>query len=271
LREWLYILWLVAGEKRGVSAKSVQNSLGIASYKTAWLALHKVRLAMGKTSPDRLHGVVEVDESFIGGVAVGGKRGRGASKKAIIAIAVERLGWGKRSGRVKLGRVRMRMIPDTKKKTLEDFITDVVEPGAIIHTDANPSYGSLQNLGYTHQVTVHRQSATPAHIEMPAVHRVASLVKRWVLGTHQGGLAKQHLDAYLDEFVFRFNRRASKNRGLVFYRLLEQCLKTRPRSYDTIVLSRRGQRGKVRGPTPGQKKSGGKKASSTKAPPAAKP
>lgn len=203
---------------------------------------------MRRTSPDKLKGVVEVDESYIGGVSPG-TRGRG-TKKAIIAIAVERLGYGKQSGRMKLGRARMRMIPDSNKKTLEDFVTDVVEPGALIHTDANPSYADLKHHGYTHVVTVQRQSLTPVHVEMPAVHRVASLVKRWILGTHQGGLAKQHLDAYLDEFVFRFNRRASKNRGLVFYRLLQQCLQTHPRTYETIVLSRRGQRGLRRGPAP---------------------
>ena len=178
------MLWLVAGEKRGVSAKSVQNALGIGSYKTAWLALHKVRLAMTRTSPDKLKGVVEVDESYIGGVSPG-TRGRG-TKKAIIAIAVERLGYGKQSGRIKLGRARMRMITDSKKKTLEDFVTDVVAPGALIHTDANPSYADLKHLGYTHVVTIQRQSPTPAHVEMPAVHRVASLMKRWILGTHHG-------------------------------------------------------------------------------------
>lgn len=250
MRQWLYVIWLLAGEKRGVSAKSVQNALGVGSYKTAWLALHKVRLAMTRTSPDKLSGVVEVDESYIGGVSPG-TRGRG-TKKAIIAIAVERLGYGKKSGRLKLGRARMRMISDLKKETLENFVLDVVEPGALVHTDANPSYADLEDHGYTHVVTIQRQSPTPAHVEMPAVHRVASLVKRWILGTHQGGLAKQHLDAYLDEFIFRFNRRAARNRGLVFYRLLQQCLQTQPGSYKTIVLDRRWQRGLRRGPAPKQ-------------------
>jgi transposase-like protein len=248
LRQWLYALWLVAGEKRGVSAKSLQNSLGLGSYETAWLALHKIRLAMTKTSPDLLSGVVEVDESYIGGVSAG-KRGRGTDK-AIIAIAVERLGYGKKSKRVKLGRVRMRVIPNTQRRTLEDFITDVVEQGARVHTDGKKQYDRVEQLGYTHQVTNQSTTNDPAHVSMPGVHRVASLVKRWVLGTHQGGLARQHLEAYLDEFTFRFNRRASRSRGLVFYRLLEQCLRTRPLSRETIVLSRRGQRGKVRGPAP---------------------
>jgi transposase-like protein len=200
-QQWLYLIWLVAGEKRGVSAKSVQTALGLGSYKTAWLALHKIQLAMTRTSPDLLNGVVEVDESYIGGISVGGKRGRGASGKAIIIIAVERLGWGKKSKRVKLGRVRMRVIEDTKRKTLEDFVSDVVEPGAIVHTDGKREYDQLDRLGYTHVITNVKASGDPAHVGMPAVHRVASLVKRWVLGTHQGGVSIRQLDFYLDEFV----------------------------------------------------------------------
>jgi transposase-like protein len=253
LRQWLYALWLVAGEKRGVSAKSIQTALGLGSYQTAWIVLHKIRRAMTKTSPDLLSGVVEVDESYIGGVSPG-KRGRGTDK-AILAIAVERLGYGKKSKRVKLGRVRMRVIPNTQRRTLEEFVTDVVAPGSIIHTDAKKEYDQLDRHGYTHVVTNQKDSPDPAHVNMPGVHRVASLVKRWVLGTHQGGLARQHLDAYLDEFTFRFNRRASRNRGLVFYRLLQQCLRTRPLSGNDIVLLRRGQRGKRRGPAPKARRS----------------
>lgn len=150
----------------------------------------------------------------------------------------------------------MRVIPNTQRNTLEDFITDVVAPGALVHTDGKQEYGRVEKLGYIHQVTNQSNSNNPAHVSMPGVHRVASLVKRWVLGTRQGGLARQHVDAYLDEFTFRFNRRASRNRGLVFYRLLKQCVNTRPRSYDTIVYSRRGARGKVR-PTPRPRRSPG--------------
>lgn len=180
------------GEKRGVSAKSIQTALGLGSYHTAWIVLHKIRRAMTKTSPDMLSGVVEVDESYIGGVSPG-KRGRGTDK-AIQAIAVERLGYGKKSKRVRLGGVRMRVISDTKRRTLEAFVTDVVAPGSSIHTDAKKEYGQLDRHGYRH-VVMRKDSPDPAHINMPGVHRVASLVKRWVLGTHLGGLARQHLDA----------------------------------------------------------------------------
>jgi adenylate kinase family enzyme/transposase-like protein len=159
LRQWLYAIWLVAGEKRGVSAKSIQSALGLGSYRTAWLALQKIRLAMTKTSPDLLSGVVEVDESYIGGVSPG-KRGRGTDK-AILAIAVERLGYGKKSKRVKLGRVRMRVIPNTQRRTLEEFVTDVVAPGSIIHTDAKKEYDQLDRHGYTHVVTNQKDSPDP--------------------------------------------------------------------------------------------------------------
>jgi transposase-like protein len=127
---------------------------------------------------------------------------------------------------------------------------DVVAPGSVVHTDGKREYDRVDRLGYVHQITNQSISDTPAHVSMPGVHRVASLVKRWVLGTHQGGLARQHLDSYLDEFTFRFNRRASRNRGLVFYRLLQQCLHTRPLGYEDIVFSRRPERGRVRGPAP---------------------
>ena len=247
-RAWLYAVWLVAHEKRGVSARSLQNQLGLGSYSTAWISLHKIRRAMTRTSADKLKGIVEVDESYIGGVSAG-KRGRGTDK-AIIVIAVERLGYGLKSRRVKLGRVRMRWIKDTKRATLHDFVSDVVAEGAIVHTDAKQEYKGLDKLGYEHVVTNQSSAKMPAHVSMPGVHRVASLVKRWVLGTHQGGLAQQHLDSYLGEFTFRFNRRFSNDRGLVFYRLLEQCLRTGHLSGEAIVLSRRGDRGKRRGPKP---------------------
>jgi transposase-like protein len=255
LWQWLYAVWRVAGEERGVSATSLQNALGFGSYRTAWTVLHKIRRAMGRTSPDLLTGVVEVDESYVGGVSPG-TRGRGTDK-AIIEIAVERLGWGKKSKRVKLGRVRMRVIPNTQRRTLEEFITDVVAPGSVVHTDGKREYDRIDMLGYVHLITNQSISDTPAHVSMPGVHRVASLVKRWVLGAHQGGLARQHLDSYLDKFSFRFNRRASRNRRLVFYRLLQQCLQTRPLGYEDIVFSRRPERGAVRGPAPTPRASSG--------------
>jgi transposase-like protein len=249
LRQWLLAVWFVSAEKRGVSAKSLQATLGLGSYETAWLALQKIRLAMGKTSSDLLDGVVEVDETFVGGVAAG-KRGRGAAGKALVIVAAERRGVARVSQRVKIGRIRLRVIPDATRATLESFVTDVVKPAAVVHTDGFGSYANLENLGFEHLSTNVSASGAHAHLSLPAVHRVSSLLKRWLLGTHQGGLAYQHLDSYLDEYTFRFNRRNARNRGLVFYLLLQQCLRTRPQSYETLVLSRRSLRGKTRGPTP---------------------
>ena len=227
MRQWLHALWLIVTDKRGLSAVGLQTALGIKSYETAWLALHKLRRAMTRTSPDLLnHGVVEVDEFYVGGPSRG-KPGRGTDKHVVL-VAVERLGYGQKSGRVKLGRCRLRFVENTQRKTLHDFISDVCEPGAVVHTDGKKEYKGIESLGYRHVITVMKDEDDPARVEMPACHRVASLVKRWLLGTHNGGFARQHLDAYLDEFTFRFNRRASKARGLIFYRLLVQCLNTRP-------------------------------------------
>jgi transposase-like protein len=144
--------------------------------------------------------------------------------------------------------VRMQVIADCKRKTLEDFISDTCAPGSIIYTDGLKEYKGLPKLGYTHHPTAVSQTNDPAHIALPAVHRVASLFKRWLLGTHQGGVAEHHLDAYLDEFVFRFNRRKSRRRGLLFYRLMCLAVSARPTTYDRIVWSRRGQASRVRGP-----------------------
>ena len=253
LRQWLHGIWLMAADRRGLSARGFQETLGIKSYKTAWLALHKIRRAMVRTSPDLLNqGVVEVDEFYVGGPSQG-KPGR-STDKHIVLVAVERLGYGRKSKRVKLGRCRMRFAENTQRKTLHDFISDVCEPGAIIHTDGKKEYQGINGIGYKHIVTVMKDEDDPAHVEMPACHRVASLVKRWLLGTHHGGFARQHLDAYLDEYTFRFNRRLSRDRGLIFFSVVRQCLNTRRSDYEAIVLSQRGLRGRVRGPAPGSKR-----------------
>jgi transposase-like protein len=149
----------------------------------------------------------------------------------------------------------MRVIPDCKRQTLEDFITDTCEFGSVIYTDGLKEYEGLADIGYDHVATAVSQTDDPAHVALPAVHRVASLFTRWLLGTHQGGVAQQHLDYYLDEFVFRFNRRKSKARGMLFYRLLQQAVQTKTIHYETIVWSRRGDADpdKLRGPKPKDK------------------
>ncbi len=220
LTTWFEAAWHMTTAKNGFSAKTLQRTLGT-SYRTAWKMLHRYRIAMVRSEREQLSGIVEVDECLVGGVDKGGKRGRG-SKKTIVVIAVE----------IKqpkgFGRIRMRHIPDASGDELVPFVCDTVTPGATVQTDGWSGYTDLQENGYVHQKTVLSSSDDPAHVSMPGVHRVASLFKRWILGTHQGSVSAEHLQSYLEEFSFRFNRRTSRSRGLVFRRLLEQAVITGP-------------------------------------------
>jgi transposase-like protein len=228
LTTWFAATWYVTNQKFGASALGLQRVLGLGSYQTAWTMLHKLRRAMVRPDRDLLGGEVEVDESYVGGEEEG-VRGRLARKKAIVAIALE----------IKqprgYGRVRLRRIPDASAASLVPFVTNVVLPDAVVLTDAWRGYAPLARHGYTHKPTNISASGDPAHVVMPGVHRVASLLKRWLLGTHQSAVRPEHLDAYLDEYTFRFNRRHSRSRGLLFYRLLEQAAVTPPAPYEDIV------------------------------------
>jgi transposase-like protein len=220
LTTWFEAARLVTTAKNGLSAVMLQRTLGV-SYRTAWAMLHRFRVAMVRAERERLGGVVEVDETLVGGVTKGGKPGRGTDKE-IVVIAVEiRRPKG-------FGRVRLRRIPDASGAHLVPFVRDVVSPGSEVHTDGWKGYNAITKHGYERSATNLSASGDPAHVAMPAVHRVASLLKRWILGTHQGSITPQHLQAYLEEFTFRFNRRTSRRRGLVFHRLLEQMVATGP-------------------------------------------
>ena len=220
LTTWFEAAWHVTTAKNGLSAKTLERTLST-SYRTAWAMLQRYRVAMVRSERERLSGTVEIDESLVGGVEHGGKRGRGTSKPVVV-IAVE----------VKepkgFGRVRMRHIPDASGASLMPFVRAVVAQGTVVHTDGWGGYNDLPKHGYSHQKTVLSSSGDPAHVSMPGVHRVASLLKRWVLGTHQGSVSSAHLQSYLEEFTFRFNRRTSRSRGLVFRRLIEQAVATGP-------------------------------------------
>ena len=220
LTTWLEAAWHITTAKNGMSAKTIEQTLGI-SYVTAWTILQRFRVAMVNTEREKLSGRVEVDETQVGGVDVGGKRGRG-SKKSLIVIAIE---IHEPKG---FGRVRMRYIPDASSSSLTKFINDVVSEDSTIYTDGWSGYSKLESLGYNHKITVMSHSHDQAHVSMPGVHRIASLLKRWILGTHQGSFSQEHLQSYLEEYTFRFNRRLSNNRGLVFRRLLEQAVDTSP-------------------------------------------
>ena len=218
LRLWFEAMWYVTSQKSGVSALGLQRVLGLGSYHTAWNWLHKFRRAMVRPGRDRLTGVVEVDEIFIGGEQ-SGKRGRGAGGKALVLLAAQQDG-------KRIGRIRLRRVADAAGESLEPAVWEMVEPGSTVRTDGWRGYNGLTELGYRHQVV--QGAAKLGDNLLPLVNMVASLLKRWLLGTHQGAVQHSHLDYYLDEYTFRFNRRTSRSRGLLFYRLLTQAIDLGP-------------------------------------------
>lgn len=236
LRQWFLAVWEVTAQKYGASALGIKRVLGLGSYETAWAWLHKLRRAMVRPGRDQLSGIVEVDESYLGGAEVG-VHGRQTLSKTIIGIAVELNGGS-------IGRIRLHHLPGVTAASLVPFVVDVVKAGSAVHTDGWAGYKSLAAKGFRHLVTVTATSPDPAHVVFPGVHRVASLLKRWCLGTHQGAISREHLPYYLDEFTFRFNRRTSKARGLLFHRLLAQAVGCP--HVDTDALFRSTGRGRTR-------------------------
>ena len=235
LKVWLAAAWYITNQKHGVSALGLQRVLGLGSYQTAWTMLHRFRRAMIRPGRELLSGLVEVDETY---VAIGDKaqpidvKGRKSrTAKTLVIIAVEML---EPKG---FGRIRLRRILDDSEHQVIPFVKDVVQAGATVHTDGSAAYRSLESEGYVHRKSVMLGSSTAAHTSMPGVHRVAALIHRWLLGTHQGAVQPSKLDSYLDEFVFRFNRRKSSSRGMLFYRLLKQAVVTPPMTYQNVVNS----------------------------------
>ena len=229
LRLWFQATWYVTSQKFGGSALGLKRVLGLKSYQTAWSWLHKMRRAMVRSGRTPLSGTVEVDETLVGGKEQGGKRGRGVGKKAIVLIAIEV------HDPMGFGRVRMQRVSDVSSECLIPFVCENVLRGSTVITDSWKGYNLLEQHGYTHKKINISKSGDPAHVHLPGVHRIASLLKRLLLGTHQGAVRPKHLDYYLDEYTFRFNRRTSRARGLLFYRLLEQAVSIDPVSYRNIV------------------------------------
>jgi len=225
---WFAATWYITNQKFGASALGLQRVLGLGSYQTAWTIQHKLRRAMVRPDRDLLSGLVEVDETYVGGKEKG-VHGRFTEKKAIVAIALE---LHEPRG---YGRVRLAQVADVSAASLVPFVCETIVPGSTVKTDGWTSYRTITKHGYLHEPTSIRASGDPAHVVMPGVHRIASLLKRWLLGTHQGAVRPEHLDAYLDEYTFRFNRRTSRARGLLFYRLLEQAVQTPPAPYSDII------------------------------------
>ena len=239
LTVWFEAVWLLMASKQGLSALELQRVTGLGSYQTAWTMLHKLRTAMASEGRDRLTGRVEVDEMLYGGLTPG-RRGRATGAKTIVVAAVERRGRG-------YGRIRMQVVATASRPDLATFLRSTVTPGSTVVTDGLRSYpGAATDAALTHEPHPVLGSGQPAHEILPGVHLVFSLVRRVLDGTHQGGIQPEHMQAYLDEFVFRFNRRHATERDLLFLRLLEHAVTTTPTTYDELAIRhRRAQR-----PTP---------------------
>lgn len=229
LRLWFRAMWHVAAQKNGTSALGLQRVLGLGGYQTAWTWLHKLRRAMVRPGRERLSGVVEVDETYWGGPEED-VSGRQTERKALIAVAVEEKGAG-------MGRLRMRRVRDASAASLIPFVEESIEPGSLLHSDGWLGYEPLEKKGYRHRIVFLSGPSKESSGLLPRVHKAISLLKRWMLGTHQGAISHEHLDYYLDEFVFRFNRRSSRSRGKLFYRLVQQAVAVEPTPYRSIVAT----------------------------------
>ena len=236
LRTWFIAIWWITTQKYGASAEGLQQILGLGSYKTAWTWLHKIRKAMVRADRAKLSGIVEVDETYIGGEEHSGSSGRGTGNKVLVAIAVELKDYGnvKKQGLRKIGRVRLAVISDASGASLSPFITENVEKGSEIITDGWSGYSFVKKSGYNHTVIVQSKKKEDEN-PLPHVHLIISLLKRWLLGTHQGAVSDKYMQAYLEEYTFRFNRRNAAKRGLLFYRLLEGAVNISPHTYNDIV------------------------------------
>ena len=198
LTYWFWAAYLVTTHKPGLSALQLQGQLGIARYETAWVMLQKLRRAMVRPDREPLHEKVEVDETYIGGPEAGLRGGRQLEEKALVVAAVEIRGRAS-------GRVRLRVVADASAESLCGFVKTTVEPGAMVVTDGWQGYAALKRMGYRHRPHTQGGPERAAKL-LPRVHRVFGNLQTWLRGTHHG-VGHKHLQAYLDEFVFRFNRR----------------------------------------------------------------
>jgi len=229
---WFRAIWWIVSQKNGASALGLRRVLGLGSYETAWTWLHKIRRAMVRPGRDRLAGRIQVDEAYLGGLEEG-VRGKQTFKKALIGVAAE-------ENENAIGRIRMLRIPDASAISLRFFIIQAIEPGSTVITDGWEGYNGVEAHGYAHEVRVIRGYKESNNNLLPLVNRVVSLLKRWILGTHQGAVSPEHIDYYLDEFTFRFNRRTSRHRGKLFYRLLQHAMAVDRSTYGQIVKHVRG-------------------------------
>jgi len=250
LRVWFAAAWYITSQKQGISALGLQRVLGLTSYETAWAMLHRFRRAMVRPGRDLLTGTVEVDEAYLAlrrktdkpEKKMRSSKAHNTDHLVPVAIAVEVL---EPKG---FGRIRLSRISGPTIEALAPFIHDNIEPVATVRTDGAAIYRTLARDGLEHDPRVPLGSGQPAHVTLPGVHRVTSLLKRWLLGTHHGAVDPRHVDYYLDEFVFRFNRRTSRSRGMLFYRLMQQAATSAPVTYVQIRDNQPGQRRRLAAP-----------------------
>ena len=235
LRVWFAAAWYITNQKQGVSALGLQRVLGLNSYQTAWTMLHRFRRAMVRPDRDLLSGIVEVDEVFLAlsrkdkeNPRAPGSKTRNRSHLVAIAVAIE-VHDPKGFGRIRLHRIAAPTID-----AIVPFVQGNIASGSTVRTDGSAIYATLKDIGFNHDPHVILGSKVPAHEPLPGVHRIAALIKRWFLGTHQGAVDPRHVDYYLDEFTFRFNRRKSGSRGMLFYRLIQQSVVAPPATYANI-------------------------------------
>jgi transposase-like protein len=221
---WFRAIWYVVAQKQGTNALNLQRILGLGSYRSAWSMLHKLRRAMVSPGRDKLSGRIEIDETYIGGVGHGGKRGRGADKKVLVAVAVE-------VNDKKVGRIRLKIVEDASSGGLHNFVDEVAEKGSTIITDGWSGYNGLVEKGYKQEISDKKVDDAL----LPHVHLTVSLLKRWILGTLQGSCSKENLSYYLDEYTFRYNRRKSNSRGLLFLRILENAVQIHTTTYKQLI------------------------------------
>jgi len=216
-------MWWVVAQKTGASANNLKDFMGFGSYETAWAWLHKLRRAMIRPMREKLTGEIEVDETYIGGIEIGNtNKGRGVETKILVVVAVECIG-------KQIGRVRFRIIDEASTENLSKFIDENIDVNSTVITDGWSGYSFLANsTKYKFEKKVISGTGKQAHELLPHVHLVDSLVKRWINGTHQGNISAKHLQYYLDEFAFRFNRKLSTYRGKLFFRLMQQAVETQP-------------------------------------------
>jgi len=229
LQDWFRALWWMTDQKHRLSALGLQRLLGIGSYRTAWLWLQKLQRLIVLPDWERIGGQIEVDEIHMGSVETGGGR-RHVESKALVAIAAQIDGKG-------IGRIRLRRIAAASPSQLVSFVKHAVEPGSIVITDGWKAYAGLKQEGFKHRPRLINAESKAASALLPRVQRVASLLKRWLLGTHQGAFSREQLDSYLDDFTIRFNRRTSRYRWKLFYQLVAQAVAVEPSPYPRLITS----------------------------------